>query len=397
MLYAYEGIDAAGRSARGRRDAEDPHVLVAALNQEGLREVHVRRVWIVALFGSRISRRDVALFTRLMAALITSTGSPAEALRLLQRLTRSPGLRKVVRQIAQDVQAGVSVADALEKHPKVFNRVYVNSVRAGERSGKLTEMLERLAVQLTRAETMRAKTQSAMVYPAAVLAMALCTAWYMLRNIVPTFAQILSRSTLPIPPSTRVLIGLSSILQEHAALVLAALGIVALIVARVSRDPRVQDWTGAQVARLPLFGNLVNARAMANFCGMFGLVHETGIDVVQALTMATDTIPNGRIARGVAASIPEVAQGGSISGALERTGVVPELVPTIAEVGERTGTLSDQMKRTGEDYFREHEQLAQLASTATEIIFISIVAAGIGAMVVTLWIPLFESTRAMGH
>lgn len=397
MLYAYEGIDAAGRSARGRRDAEDPHVLVAALNQEGLREVHVRRVWIVALFGSRISRRDVALFTRLMAALITSTGSPAEALRLLQRLTRSPGLRKVVRQVAQDVQAGVSVADALEKHPKVFNRVYVNSVRAGERSGKLTEMLERLAVQLTRAETMRAKTQSAMVYPAAVLAMALCTAWYMLRNIVPTFAQILSRSTLPIPPSTRVLIGLSSILQQHAALVLATFGTVVLIVARVSRDPRVQDWTGAQVARLPLFGNLVNARAMANFCGMFGLVHETGIDVVQALTMATDTIPNGRIARGVAASIPEVAQGGSVSGALERTGVVPELVPTIAEVGERTGTLSDQMKRTGEDYFREHEQLAQLASTATEIIFISIVAAGIGAMVVTLWIPLFEATRAMGH
>lgn len=398
MLYAYEGIDAAGRPARGRRDAEDPDSLVAALNHEGLREVRVRRPWVgAALLGSRVTRRDVALFTRLMAALIASTGSPAEALRLLQRLTRSPGLRKVVRHVAQDVQAGVSVADALERHPKVFDRVYVNSVRAGERSGKLREMLERLAVQLTRAETMRAKTQSAMVYPAAVLAMALCTAWYMLRHIVPTFAEILSRSTLPIPPSTKVLIGLSSILQHQGTLVLAALGAGGVLLARISRDSRVQDWIGAQISRLPLFGNLVNARAMANFCGMFGLVHETGIDVVQALTMATDTIPNGRIARGVAASIPEVAQGGSMSGALERTGVVPELVPTIAEVGERTGTLSEQMKRTGEDYFKEHEQLAQLASTATEIIFISVVAAGIGAMVVTLWIPLFESTRAMGH
>jgi type II secretory pathway component PulF len=98
-----------------------------------------------------------------------------------------------------------------------------------------------------------------------------------------------------------------------------------------------------------------------------------------------------------ASAIPEAAQGGSISGALERTGVVPQLVPTVAVVDGRTGTLPEQMKRTATEYFREHEQLAQLTATAAEIIFISLVALGIGAMVVTLWIPLFESTKAMGH
>jgi len=398
LLYSYEGIDAAGRRARGRREAEDAESLTAVLTREGLQDVRARRVLTsFAFMAGRVSRRDVALFTRLMAALIASTGSPAEALRLLQRLTRSQGLRTVVQQLARDVQAGVSLGDALEKHPKVFNRVYVSTVRAGERTGKLREMLERLAEWLVRADAIRAKMQSAMVYPAAVLSMALCTAWYMLRNIVPTFAEILSRSPLPIPASTKVLIGLSTLLQHHGALVLAALAGFGFLATRISRDPRVQDWTGGHIARLPLFGNLINASAMANFCGMFGLIHETGIDVVQALTMATETIPNSRIARGVAAAIPEVAQGGSMSGALERTGVVPDLVPTIAEVGERTGTLSEQMSRTGADYFREHEQLAQLASTAAEIIFISLVAAGIGAMVVVLWIPLFESTRAMGH
>ncbi|HEU4556611.1 MAG TPA: type II secretion system F family protein [Longimicrobium sp.] len=399
MIFAYEGIDAAGRHTRGRRDAEDAETLVATLTREGLRDVRARAALdpIALVRGKRVSRRDVALFTRLMASLLASTSSPAEALRLLQRLTRAPGLRAIVRQLALDIQAGVSVADAMEKHPRAFNRVYVNAVRAGEQSGRLREMLERLAEQMTRADAIRAKTQSAMVYPAAVLVMALCTAWYMLRNIVPTFAEILARSTQPIPPSTKILIGISTLLQHHGTLLLAVFAGTCIGIQKLSQNASVQDWAGARIARIPLFGNLINAGAMANFCGMFALIHETGIDVVQALSMATETIPNRRIARGVAASIPEVAQGGSISGALERTGVVPPLVPTIAEVGERTGTLSEQMKRVGADYFREHEQLAQLASTATEIIFITLVAVGIGAMVVTLWIPLFESTRAMGH
>ena len=397
MLFVYDGTDAAGRAARGRRDAENEETLTRVLQREGLRDVRVRRAWIRTSTSRRVRARDLALFTRLFAALLTSTGSPAEALNLLQRLTRAAALKAVLREIALDVQEGVAVADAMERHPRAFPRAYVNAVRAGERSGSLTEMLGRLAEQLGRADAIRAKTQSAMVYPAAVLAMALATAYYMLRNIVPTFAQILAKSPLPIPPSTKVIIGLSSLLQHHALLVLATAAATLYGLTRLANQAGVQDWLGARLARVPLFGNLVNASAMANFCFMFGVVLETGIDVVQALSMATETIPNARISRGVASAIPEVAQGGSVSGALERTGVVPPLVPTIAEVGERTGTLADQMKRTGADYFREHEHLAQLASTATEIIFISLVAVGIGAMVVTLWIPLFESTRAMGH
>jgi type II secretory pathway component PulF len=397
MLFFYEGIDDAGRRARGRRDAEDEESLLTALRREGLRDVHARTVWSAALAPSRVRPRHLALFTRVFAALLTSTGSPAEALRLLQHLARGAALKSVVRELFLDVQGGVSVADAMQRQPRVFSRTYVNAVSAGERTGSLPEMLVRLAEQLTRAEAIRTKTQSAMVYPAAVLLMALCTAWYMLRNIVPTFAEMLARSPLPIPPSTRVLIGISSILQHHPILVLVSAGGFLLAAIRLGRSPAVQDWVGARVIRVPLIGNLISASAMANFCFMFGVITETGIDVLQALTMATETIPNSRIARGVAAAIPDVAQGASISGALERTGVVPPLVLTIAEVGERTGTIADQMKRAGSDYFREHEELAQLVSTATEILFTALVACGIGAMVVILWIPLFESTRAMGH
>ena len=194
MLYVYRGIDAAGRSTQGRREAEDETSLLAELRREGLHDVSSRPAWALpASLGGRVSHGDIAVFTRLLGSLVTSTGSPAEALRLLQRLTRSPGLRRVLRAVALDVQAGHALADALEKHPTVFKRFYVNAIRAGEHSGRLAEILDRLADQLTRAHTIRAKTQSAMVYPAAVLAMAICTAWYMLRNIVPTFAGILAR------------------------------------------------------------------------------------------------------------------------------------------------------------------------------------------------------------
>src|SRR5688572_27030436 len=131
MLFIYEGIDAAGRRARGRRDADDEESLVAALRREGLRDVRARTVWSARLGPSRVRPRDLALFTRVFAALLKSTGSPAEALRLLQRLTHGAALKPVVRELSLDVQGGASVADAMQRHPRVFNRVYVNAVSAG--------------------------------------------------------------------------------------------------------------------------------------------------------------------------------------------------------------------------------------------------------------------------
>jgi type II secretory pathway component PulF len=175
------------------------------------------------------------------------------------------------------------------------------------------------------------------VYPVSVLLIACALAWYMLRNVVPPFAKILLDSGMELALSNRVLISASEIPRSSGNPVLAGLAGAVWAGSRMAGDPRVRDAAGAQLARVPFVGPLVQANAMASFCGMPGLLLASGVRTVDALALAAETVPNRRTARAVAAAVPEVAEGRPIAAALERTGVVPMLVSRVAAVGERSG------------------------------------------------------------
>jgi len=396
MTFAYRALDAAGHPVGGHRDAASEHHLLALLQAEGLRDVRARAVWWASLLPERpVGRREVALFTRLFGALITTTGTPAEALRVLQSDMPSRRLRRVIAALSVDVQGGVSVADALRQHPRVFPPVYAHVVAAGERTGQLAAVLGRMAVRLTQEEDRRAKSRSAAVYPVSVLLIACALAWYMLRNVVPPFAKILLDSGMELALSTRVLISVSEVLRSSGNLVLAGLVGAVWAGSRLAGDPRVQDAAGALLARVPFVGPLIQANAMASFCGMLGLLLASGVRTVDAVALAAETVPNRRTARAVAGAVPEVAEGRPIAAALERTGVVPMLVSRVVAVGERSGTLPHQMELTSEFYGGETAHLSQRVSSASEVALTTLVAGGIAVLVLCLYMPLFQATRAM--
>lgn len=387
MTFDFTAVTPAGQRIRGRRRAESEHHLRAALQAESLREVRIRAPWWATPFLERpVGARDVALFTRLFGSLITTTGTPAEALRVLQTDMPSRRLRRVVAVLSEEVQGGVPVAEAIRRHPRVFPSVYANVVAAGERTGQLAPVLGRLAVRLTREEERKAKSRSAAVYPVCVLLIAVAIAWYMLRNVVPAFTKILLDSGVELALSTRMMIAASGLLQRSGSVVLAGMVLGAWAASRVLADPWVQDALGTVLVRVPFVGPLIEANAMAAFCGMLGLTLGSGVRTVEALALAAETIPNRRMARAVAAAVPEVAEGSTIADALKRTEVVPVLVPSVVAVGEKSGTLPHQMEQAAEFYLGEIEHLSSRVQSAAEVGVTALVAAGIGAAVLMLYL-----------
>jgi type IV pilus assembly protein PilC len=395
-LYTYTATTIGGRRARGQRIAESPGQLQSALQSEGLRDVAVQAPrWWNQSFGRRVSGRDLALFTQRFSMMTTTTGSPALALRKLVALARSAALRRALSEVTREVQEGSSIADAMRKHPTVFNTVYTNGVEAGEQSGRLPEMLGKLAARLSAMDELRGKLVSAMVYPLGVLFFALVATWYMLAKVIPTFAKILTESGMALPASTRAIIWASSLVQTQSPLIagLGAAGMLAGIMAM--RNPRVQEVTTLILQKVPAVGTTLTAAAMANFCGMFALMYGSGMPLVQSLRLAAETIPTAGIRRRVSAASAEVAEGGTLAGALERTEAVPPEVSDAAAAGEQSGRLAEQLEQSAVFYERDLADASRRLSAFAEIALIGLVAVGISILVISVYRPLFESTRAM--
>jgi type IV pilus assembly protein PilC len=395
-LLRYSATTIGGRRARGRRIAEHPDLLRAALHSEGLRDivVHSPSWWEIPI-GTRVSGRDLALFTQRFGTMTTTTASPATALRKLVALARSATLRRVLTDVTADVQDGSSIAEAMRKHPKVFEKVYTNMVETGERSGHLPEILDKLASRLTKMEEMRGKLITALVYPSGVLLFALAATWYMLAKVIPTFAKILIESGTPLRANTRAILWASDMVRHHQSVVLALMAALVGAGYFALRDHRVQNAAATVLVRVPLIGETVTAAAMANFCGMLALTYGSGLSLVHSVRMSAETIPNAAIRRRVALAAAELAEGGTLAGALERTESIPPEVSDAAAAGEQTGRLAEQMELAAKHYEQDLDQSSRRLSTAAEIALICLVALGIGILVVSIYQPLFQSTRAM--
>lgn len=397
MIYAYTAIDAANRVARGRRDAESEDHLLLALRGEGLRDVAIRAAWwSQPLIGGRIAARDIADFTRFLSAYITSTGNPAEALRMLQQQMPSASFRRVLQKVATRHIEGLPLAQAMREHPRVFSRVYCNVVEVGERSGRLQEILEKMADTLTLKAEIDAKTRSAMFYPAAMLVISILLGGFMVYAVVPTFAKIIVDAGGELPPMTRLLLGLSVALKANLLLAAGMLGAIILLLPRVLRDPRVSDRIGQAVSRIPAVGKLIQVSAMSAFCRTFALLISSGIPVWESITMASETVTSRRIGKKVASAAEEVAAGGPLAGALERTGAVDLFVIANAEVGEKTGRLEELMDRTAIFYEKQVENLTRQISSITEIAMLVVVGILISTLVISLWLPMMSATRSLG-
>lgn len=366
--------------------APPPDSVVPVLDSE--RAEHLPRRHVPG--AARIRARELPGFTRELAALLGAGVPLVEALETLQDAAVGP-FRTVISGVAGDIRHGARFTKALAHYPAVFDVMYVNMLRAGEVSGRLSETLDRLASYLEASVELRQKVGAAMTYPAVVVTLAVVLFGAMLVFIVPAFEKIYADlgGTLPLP--TRILIGMSQILRHHLPLALAGLAVVLAVWRIWTRHTRVGALARDRLLlALPVFGLLNQKIAITRFAESLSQMLKNGIPILQALDLAAHAAGNTVLQRGLVSARVLVAQGRPLSEALRRNRHYPALLIKMLAVGEKTGKADEMLERVAAFYRNEVTVMLTKLTSLVEPVLIIFLGVVIGGMVTCMFIPIFK-------
>lgn len=400
-VYEYVAKDRTGKSLVGTMEAASQRDVAAALREKGAiaitkiaepkkglnAEVKLPK-WLD--FGSKPNARDVALFSRQFATVINAGLPVVQSLSILQRQAEKQGMKEALKAIREDVETGVQLSDALAKFPRIFNRLYVYLVRAGEVSGNLDSILERIANYQEKQQALKGKIRSAMTYPAVVLVIAIGVTWFLLTGIVPQFATILDQLGGELPLLTSMLIAVSDFLRFQWYLLLGL--IVALVIGvgyyyRTNNGRHVID---RLLLRAPIIGNLVQKSSIASFSSTFGLLLKSGVNIVESIEITKGTAGNIIVQDVLTESKDAVQRGEQMSFTLSKyPKVFPPLVTSMIAIGEETGAVDSMLEKIAAFYEREVDEAVEGLTAALEpalIVFLGIV---VGFIVAGMFLPMF--------
>lgn len=337
-----------------------------------------------------MSRRNLASFTRQLA-ILTQAGLPlVRCLEILARQTREIWFCGIIESLAETIRSGRSLTDGLAAHPEIFDRLYLNMVRAGEAGGALEIVFSRLATYMERAERLKSRVLAAMIYPTIVTLVATGIVWLLLLFVVPKFEGIFASllKGRPLPPLTVALLAASSFLKHHAvAGVGAAIGIVVGIRKLLHTKPGRRVWDG-WLLRIPWLGEIQVQLAVARFSRTFGTLLSSGVPMLPALLIARDTSANVHVADAISQVHDRVKAGSGVAAALAVRTIFPAMSVSMIEVGEETGRLPDMLARIAETYDDEVERAMTGMTTLIEPLMIVLMALAVGTIVIALFLPL---------
>ena len=395
-VFEYKARTRHGEVLEDKMEGNDTASVVSNLRQQGLlvidvKEQSVGQKDILEPF-KRVTADDVVIFTRQFSTMINAGLPVVRSLNILSEQATNKKFEDVIVNVREDVEAGLSLSDALEKHPKVFNRLYVEMVRAGEVGGILDGVLLRIADQLEGDQELRRKVKSAMTYPTVVLIMAVLAAAVMLIFIVPIFAQMFEDlgGTLPLP--TRIAMGLSDILTGIGGLFVGALligGTYFFFKWKTTEQGR-KVWDPV-VLKIPAkIGEVVQKVALARFARTFGTLSSAGVPILQALEITANSSGNYVIENALLKSRDSIRQGTPIYTPLEDEPVFPPMVTRMIAVGEETGDLDGMLSKIGDFYESEVDATIKSLTSIIEPLMIVVVGGIVGGIIIAMYLPMFQ-------
>jgi type IV pilus assembly protein PilC len=349
-------------------------------------------------FGEKVNAKSLVAFTRQLARLVDSGLPLLRGLRLLQRQQNNQALREVMNDLAVSIEGGATFSEALGQHPKIFNRLFVNMVKAGELGGVLEIVLGRLALFMEKAQKIRGKVKAALFYPAAVMFVAGGVVAVLITFVVPRFKAIFNDllEGHPLPGFTLFVLGISEFVAAHVSQTIV--GVIAFFVAlkflaRTKMGGQIRD---RMYLSLPLLGPVISKVAIARFARTVGTLLSSGVPILQALTIVKETSGNVIIAKAVADIHESVKEGETITAPMEHCRVFPPMVIGMVDVGEQTGALPEMLMKVADDYEEEVDNAVSAMTSLLEPIMIVILAVIVGSIVIALFWPLVIIIEVMG-
>jgi len=396
-VYSYTARDRSGKVMTATMEAASQRDVAAALRDKGLfvSEIKQPKTGLQAdlkmpAFLDRPGVRDVSLFSRQFATVINAGLPVVQSLSILQRQADKQGMKEALGKVRADVETGMPLSDSMAKHPSIFNRLYIYLVRAGEVSGNLDGVLERVAAYQEKQMALRGKIRSAMTYPVVVLVIALGVSYFLLTGIVPQFAQILTSLGGELPIITRALIVISDFLRFQwyiLAGTIVALAVGLRLYYRTNNGRRVID---RLLLRTPVFGVLLQKSAIANFSSTFALLLKSGVNIVESLDITKGTAGNVIVEDILTETKDAVQRGEQVSQTLAKYPIVfPPLVSSMVGIGEETGAVDAMLDKIASYYEREVDEAVDQLTAALEPMLIVFLGGVVGFIVAGMFLPMF--------
>ncbi|MGR9013434.1 MAG: type II secretion system F family protein [Gammaproteobacteria bacterium] len=361
MLFAYKAVNSLGETEEGIRDAVDERQLISALQAEGYIPIRVVPAGAKSFLGlrlgikqSKLSQKDIALFTGELATLLESGLPLDKSLLVLIDLTEdNERVAKLIGRVLEKVKSGATLADALEKQSGIFSKFYLNMIRAGEAGGSLGEVLTRLSEYLERSRELKETVSTALIYPAILLIMSLASLFVMLTFVVPQFSEMFESAGKALPISTQIVVGLAEWLQSYWWIL--GLGVV-LITGYANlqlADPvKKKIWDG-RFLKLPLAGTIILHKETANISRTLGTLLGNGVSILSALVIVRETVGNLVLAEAIQDTEEQLKQGKNMSDALLEKAIFPKMAMQMIKMGEETGRLEEMLLRVATVYDKQ--------------------------------------------
>ncbi len=391
--YSWKGKNKMGRVQEGSVSAESKDAVISLLRRQQIMVSAVTekgKELAIPKFGGKVTQKEIAIFTRQFSVMIDAGLPLVQCLEILGSQQKNRLFQKVLFQVRQDVESGNSLADSLRKHPKVFSDLFCNMVAAGESGGILDTILQRLSGYIEKSVKLKSAVRSAMIYPVAVITIAVGVVTLILWKVIPTFAVLFTGlgATLPLP--TRITIAASNFLGRYMPILVIGIIAFAFSLSRYYKTYKGRRVIDAIMLKTPVLGDMVRKIAVARFCRTLGTLITSGVPILEGLEITARTAGNAIIEDAIMATRKSIEEGKTIAGPLEETGVFPSMVVQMISVGEQTGAIDAMLSKIADFYEDEVDEAVANLMALLEPVMILFLGIMIGGIVISMYMPMFS-------
>ena len=399
-VYQWTGTNRAGKKVKGQMEAPDAEAVSLALRRQRIEPIKVKAApkdlfENVSFMQPKVKEKDIVLFTRQFATMIDAGLPLVQCLDILAGQTDNRTFKKMLRQIKSDVESGSTFADALKKHPKTFDELFVNLIAAGEVGGILDTILNRLSAYIEKAMKLKKKVKGAMVYPMVVMVIAVSVVAVLLIFVIPIFQKMFEDFGGGLPAPTQLVVDMSEWFRRWVVLIF--LVVIAIIIGfnRFYSTRRGRVIVDDLLLKIPVLGDLIRKVSVARFTRTLGTMIQSGVPLLDGLDIVAKTAGNKTIEAAIFKTRASIAEGRTIAEPLGESGVFPSMVVQMIAVGESTGALDSMLNKIADFYDEEVDAAVEALTSLIEPFMMVFLGGTIGGLVVAMYLPIFKIAGAV--
>ncbi|MEE1100390.1 MAG: type II secretion system F family protein [Agathobacter sp.] len=398
--FTYQVIDASGKEKKGNIKAEDENDAKRKLKNEGYMVISLTKATALTKeisfeIGGKISPRDLSVFSRQFVSMVNAGVTILDTLEMLGEQTENKTMAKAIKGVYGDIQKGETLSDGLRNYPKVFPKIMISMVAAGEASGKIDVAFERMANHFEKSAKMNGMLKKAAVYPIMVTIVALVVVVVMLVKVIPSYQDMFNDMGTELPKITQIVVEMSHFVTGYWFIILAIIIAAVIGIKAFSKTIPGQQLFGTISRKLPVFGNLVVKTASSNFARTLSTLIYSGLPMIEALAITANTMTNYWYKQALQEAKDEVSKGVPLSEPIIASGLFPPMVGHMTKIGEETGDLEGMLNRMSEYYDEEVEMATQTVMAAMEPMIIMVLAVVVGGIVAAIMAPMLSMYTSM--